>query len=185
MPKESLTSHHCQQLKTLSPSIHKMCFCWNCVTSDKACCIAEGSEKCVECVRSGKSCDLVSLNTTRYHHLKEKHKKFKAELNEAHAEQIQLMKKVQAAQQCLLAKQQRLLQQVKSVEGQQNRMLNNKYQNMEELETEEVSTNLPDMLIDMHFKQLVMSNSFNDLFWFSFASDDGMLEVPSDSSSGS
>ena len=95
--------------------------------SDKACHIVKESEKCVECVRSGKSCDLASLNITRYCCLKEKCRKFKTELNEVHAEQIQLMKKVQTAQQYLLAKQQRLLQQVKSVEGQQNRMLNNEY----------------------------------------------------------
>ena len=95
--------------------------------SDKAYHTAEGLEKCVKCVRSEKSCDLMSLNTARYHHLKEKHKKFKTELNEVHAEQIQLMKKMQTVQQCLLAKQQRLLQQMKSVESQQNRMLNDEY----------------------------------------------------------
>ena len=56
--------------------------------SDKACHVAEGLEKCVECVRSEKSCDLASLDTARYHCLKEKCKKFKAELNKVHAEQI-------------------------------------------------------------------------------------------------
>ena len=56
---------------------------------------------------------------------------------------------------------------------------------MEELKAEKVSTNPSDMLVDMHFKQLVVSNDFDDLFWFSFAFDDGMLEVPSDNSSGS
>ena len=132
--------------------------------SDKACCITEESEKCVECVRSGKSCDLMSLNTARYHHLKEKCRKFKTELNEAHAEQIQLMKKVQTAQQHLLAKQQRLLQQMKSVKSQQNRMLNNEYQNMEELKAEEISANSPDMLVNMCSEHFVVSNSFDDLF---------------------
>ena len=131
---------------------------------NKACHITEGLEKCVECVRSGKSCDLMSLNTVRYHHLKEKHRKFKAEFNEVHAEQIWLMKKAQTVQQCLLAKQQRLLQQVKSVESQQNRMFNNEYQNMKELKAEKVSTNLSDMLIDMHSEQLVVLNDFDDLF---------------------
>ena len=74
------------------------------------------------------------------------------------------MKEVQAAQQCLLAKQQRLLQQVKSVESQQKRMLDDEYQNMKELKDEETSTNPFNVLINMHSEQLVMSNSSDDLF---------------------
>ena len=127
-----------------------MRFCKNCSSSfvPKPCRIAEGSEKCVACVNSGRPCNLASFDTVRWRRLKKKRKRLKTELKKSYA------------------KQQRLLRQIDFVEKKQQVMVDGELRNIEELEHEEALAEglLFDFtfLIDVASEQLVLFVGWED-----------------------
>ena len=87
--------------------------CSHCTRLIKACKVVDESNKCLECVRLSYACDLTLLDIDRYRRLEKQRKKLKAKL---HATIVR--------QQAKVAKQQRLIQQLKFVENEQQTMMN-------------------------------------------------------------
>jgi len=86
---------------TLSPSLsstwnfssRKKDLCWNCAVFDKSCCVNEGFEKCVECVRSGRECDL-AISPTAIKRIHSERLRLKKEAREARAKLSRLEKQL-------------------------------------------------------------------------------------------
>ena len=152
-------------LESLGIGLETMRPCRNCSRASKQCRVGEDSEKCVECVRGGKLCDLAPLDTGRWKRLEEKRRKLKEELREA------------------VAKQQRLLKQIDFVEGEQQGMIEDEFRNIDELEQSE--TSVPDPLIDVMSEQLVLPTLDGSWGSTSLAPFDGTLaqglDIPSNS----
>ena len=172
MPKQRKTSSQRKYnlLESLDIDALAMRPCSHCTRLVKACRIASGSNKCLDCVRLGYACDLAPLDTDRYRRLKEQRKRLKAKL---HATIVR--------QQAKVAKQQRLIQQLKFVENEQQTMMNVELQNIKELGQKERALLSPKLTIDVLSKQVTLSNVFDD---WSFTSFD-FLETSSISSSNS
>ena len=101
-------------LSSLDVAILTMRSCKSCVRYDRWCRLSDDSDKCVKCVRVAISCDLAPLNVAKWKRLEVKRKKLKIELRET------------------CAKQQRLLQQINSLESQQKKMIDAELRNIEE-----------------------------------------------------
>ena len=84
-------------------------------------------------------------------------------------------------QQAKVVKQQRLIQQLKFVENEQQTMMNVELQNIEELSQEERALSPPKLTIDVLSKQVALSNVFDDWSLTSF----DFLETSSAPSSNS
>ena len=172
MLKQRRTSSHRKYslLKSLSIDVLAMRPCSHCTRSIKACKIVDESNKCLECVRLSYVCDLAPLDTNRYRRLEEQRKRLKVEF---HA--------TIARQQAKVVKQQRLIQQLKFVENEQQTMIDAKLQNIEELNQEERAPLSLELTIDVFSKQIALSNAFDDWSLTSF----DFLETSSTSSSNS
>ena len=157
-------------LESLGIDVLAMRPCSHCTRLVKACKVASESNKCFECVRLSYACDLTSLNIDRYRRLEEQRKKLKAKL---HATMVR--------QQAKVVKQQRLIQQLKFVENEQQIMMNVELQNVEELGQKERALLPPKPTIDVLSKQVTLSNVFDDWSLISF----GFLETSSTPSSNS
>ena len=122
--------------------------CHNCSSSPGLCRVGSGSDKCTECVRKGRPCDLAPLDTARWRRLEEQRKKLKAELKEAYA------------------KQQRLLRQIDHLEEEQRVMVEGELSNIAELEQEEAASSaLPpalDPLIDVSSEAIVLPEGWEN-----------------------
>ena len=118
--------------------------CHNCVRLSKSCRVGEGVDKCTECVKVDRSCDLASLDTARWRRLEKQRQKLKSDLRDA------------------IAKQQRLLKQIDFVEKEQRVMMNDELQNLKEIRIEKLVASLSNFLIDVISKQIVFSNALND-----------------------
>ena len=153
MPKQRKTSsqHRYNLLEFLDIDALAMRPCSHCTRLTKACKIASESNKCLECVRLSYACDLIPLDIDRYRRLEEQRKKLKAKL---HATIVR--------QQVEVVKQQRLIQQLKFVENEQQTMVNAELQNIEELSQEERASLSPKSIIDVLFEQVTLSNVFDD-----------------------
>ena len=157
-------------MKSLSIDALAMRPCSHCTRLVKACRIASESNKCLECVRLSYVCDLAPLDTGRYRRLEKQRKKLKVKL---HA--------TIARQQTKVVKQQRLIQQLKFVENEQQTMMNAKLQNIEELSQKKRAPLSSKPIIDVFSKQVTLLNVFDDWSLTSFDS----LETSSTSSSNS
>ena len=144
--------------------------CSHCTRLIKACKVAGGSNKCLECVRLSYACDLAPLDINRYRRLEEQRKKLKAKL---HATIVR--------QQTKVAKQQRLIQQLKFVENEQQTMVDAELQNMKKLNREERALSSPEPTIDVLFEQVALPSMSGDWSLTSF----GFPETSSISSSNS
>ena len=153
MPKQRKTSSQRKYslLKSLSIDALAMRLCSHCARLVKACKVVDESNKCLECVRLSYACDLVPLDIDRYRRLEEHRKKLKAKLHAAIARQ-----------QAKIVKQQRLIQQLKFVENEQQTMMNVELQNVEELSQEERALSSLKLVIDVLLKQVTLSNVFDD-----------------------
>ena len=138
-------------LKSLSIDVLTMRFCSHCTRLMKACKVIDESNKCLECVRLSYVCDLTFLDIDRYRRFEEQRKKLKAKL---HATIVKLQAKV--------VKQQRLIQQLKFVENEQQTMMNVELQNIEELNQKKRASLSSKLIIDVLSKQITLSNVFND-----------------------
>ena len=138
-------------LKSLDIDAFAMRPCSHCTRLIKACKIANESNKCFECVRLNYACDLIPLDIDRYRRLEKQRKKLKTKL---HATIVK--------QQVKVVKQQRLIQQLKFVENEQQTMMNVELQNIEELNQKERAFSLLELVIDVLSKQMILSNVFDD-----------------------
>ena len=144
--KKTSSQRRCNLLKTLGIGSLAMRPCFHCSRLGKACKIVDGSNKCFECIRLDHTCDLAPLDVNRYRRLEEQRKKLKTELRTT------------------IAKQQRLVQQLKFVENEQQTMMNVELQNIEELGQEERASTLSKLIIDILSKQMALPNILDD--WF-------------------
>ena len=118
--------------------------CFHCSRLRKACKIVDDSNKCLEYIRLDYTCDLTPFDISRYRRLEEQRKKLKAKLH------------------ATIAKQQRLIRQLKFVENEQQTMMNAKLQNIEKLNRKERVSSLLEPFIDILSKQVTLSNISND-----------------------
>ena len=153
MPKQRRTSSQRRYnlLKFLDIDALAMRPCSHCTRLMKACKVASESNKCLECVRLSYACDLIPLDIGRYRRLEEQRKKLKAKL---HATIVR--------QQAKVVKQQRLIQQLKFVENEQQTMMNVELQNIKELNQKERALSSSKFIIDVLSKQVTLSNVFDD-----------------------
>ena len=171
MPKvvKSSTNRRLDFIRSLGLSTLAMRPCQGCVNAQRPCRVASGSSKCIECIRSARTCDLAAFDSQRYKRLDRKRKELKRQLLEQ------------------IAKQQRLLKEIDHIEDIQQGMVNQEIENIDELEREEQAevSGLPDALIDVSSEQVVFSDGFDDLLWTSLAPDGGTLAGVSGNSQGS
>ena len=136
------TQRRRKELNFLKINVYTMRFCHNCSSSSNLCRIDSDSNKCTECVRKGRSCDLTPLNTARWRRLKEQRKKLKAELKEAYA------------------KQQRLLRQIDHLKEEQRMMMKSELNNIAELKQKKATfftfLSVFDFFIDVFFEAIVL-----------------------------
>ena len=144
--RKTSSQRKCNLLKALDIDALAMRSCSHCSRLEKTCRIVDDSNKCLECIRLDYTCDLAPLDIYRYRRLKEQRKKLKAKLH------------------ATIAKQQRLIRQLKFVENEQQTMMNAKLQNIEELNQEERALALLKSFIDILSKQMILSNISSD--WF-------------------
>ena len=111
----SSTDRRNNLFSTLNVEISIMRLCKNCANENKWCRLTEEFEKCVECVESTVSYDLIPFNVFKWRRLKNQRRKLKTKLREA------------------CAKQQRLLHQIDSLKNKQKKMIDAELQNIEEL----------------------------------------------------
>ena len=157
-------------LKSLSIDVFAMRPCFHCTRLIKACKVVDESNKCLECVRLNYACDLTPLDIDRYRRLEEQRKRLNTKL-----------RATIARQQAKVAKQQRLIQQLKFIENEQQTMMNVELQNIEELSQEERDSLSSKFIIDVFSKQIILSNVFDDWSLTSF----DFFETSSTSSSNS
>ena len=148
MPKvKSLSQRRSQLLSLLGRGSLAMRSCKTYLSSGNPYRVAAGSEKCIECIRLTKHCDLASLDAARFRRLQSQREKLRQEYKELYAKQQEL-----------LAKQQRLLRQLDFVESEQNKMVDSELRNINGLEKEE-GTNVPKPLFDMPSEQIIFPDS--------------------------
>jgi hypothetical protein len=67
--------------------------CRNCATSNKACCVGDDFEKCVECVRSNRDCDL-AISPASIKRIHGERMRLKKEVRETRAKLSRLKKQL-------------------------------------------------------------------------------------------
>ena len=146
MPKQKKTSsqRRCNLLEALDIGVLAMRPCFHCSHLGKACKIVDDLNKCLECVRLDYTCDLAPFDINRYRRLEEQRKKLKAKLH------------------ATIAKQHRLIQQLKFVEIEQQTMMNVELRNIEELNQKERVPSSSKFIIDILSKQVILSNISSD-----------------------
>ena len=156
--KVSFYQRHLIQVAELGIPYIAMRSCHQCVRLSKQCRVAEGSDKCVECLRGGCPCDLAPLDTARWRRLEKQRQKLKEELREANA------------------KQQRLLRQLDYLEEEQQTMVDGELKNLEEMAPPSsfADSSLLSPLIDVASKQVVFPNTMGEWSFTSLVPFDGI-----------
>ena len=142
--RKTSSQRKCNLLESLDIDALAMRSCSHCSRLRKACRIVDDFDKCLECIRLDYICDLASLDINRYRRLEAQRKKLKAKLH------------------ATIAKQQRLIRQLKFVENEQQTMMNAKLQNIEGLNQEERVPSSLKLIIDILSKQVTLSNISSD-----------------------
>lgn len=139
-----------------------MRFCHNCSSFFDLCKIDFDSNKCIECVRKKRFCNLIFLNIVRWRRLKKQRKKFKTELKKAYA------------------KQQRLFRQINHLKKKQRMIIKNELSNIVELKQKKAAFfALPpalDPLIDVSFEAIVLSENWKNWRLSFFVSAGSLLK---------
>lgn len=121
--------------------------CRNCAMSGKAYCVGNDSEKCVECVRSGRGCDLAISP---------------ASIKRIHGERMRLKKEVREAR----AKLSRLEKQLDFLEDKEEEMIVTEWKNIGDLEMDEAHSTesvakTPELLFDVSSEQFQLPTDWN------------------------
>ena len=152
MSKTFSTFRRQHVLNILDKNSMMMRFCENCIHFKKSCRMNDEFEKCIECVKTSRPCNLISLNIRKYKKLNAKHKMLKETLRQ------------------LYEKSSRILCELNEIEKKQQKIMNNKIQNFENIQLNTVFLIISDFLIDLAFEQIVLNNLivseeyFNSLF---------------------
>ncbi len=137
--------------------------CNHCFNRFVKCRVDTDFDRCVECVRLDRKCDLI-VSETEWERVRKKRARLRAELSET------------------LTKAARLQKQQELIESCWENMMRRKFKNIEELEKNErrwtVESSINDLLLNVDFEQLEISSDFNWLSSF-FAE---IVEEASDSS---
>lgn len=104
---------------SLATSMHP---CKNCARSQVSCRVDEGSEKCVACVSSGRTCDL-AISPVTIRRIQNERKRIRDEV-----------RKARAAAKAAVAKVDR---QLEALENQEEELVSTEWQNIAELEADE------------------------------------------------
>ena len=96
--------------------------CLRCSQTSALCRVIEGNDKCLECIRSARPCDLAPIDIARWRRLEEQRRQLKDELEQS------------------IAKQSRLLNQINQIESTQQNMVETELRNIEALEKAEEQT---------------------------------------------
>ena len=118
-------------LKTSGVGREVMRPCKNCAAGNRPCKVGESSDKCLECVRLGRKCDL-SFSPAEYRRLKEKRDEARKAWKQACAEAAAANAKVL-----------HLAQQYEQLEAREQEMVENEWRNIAELEEEEHLNEFP------------------------------------------
>ena len=129
-------------LDSIGPTAAAMRPCKNCVSRGLSCLVGEGSEKCTECIRSQRTCDLAISPVT---------------LKRIHNERVRMKKEVREARirlQNEMARVQRLEKQLEFLENQEEELVVSEWRNIHDLEEQEqqpapVNPSVPDLLFDV------------------------------------
>ncbi len=140
-----------------------MRLCNHCFNRSVKCRVDTDFDRCVECVRLGRKCDLI-VSETEWERVCKKRARLRAELSET------------------LTKAARLQKQQELIESRWENMMRRKFKNIEELEKNEhhrmIESSINDLLLNVDFEQLEISSDFDWLSSF-FAE---IVEEASDSS---
>ena len=96
MSKPNSTARRRLKLESLGQGIAAMRPCKNCSKASRRYYIGKGSDKYVNCIRLGESCDLAPINHSRWRRLERKRKRLRTELREARAKLLRLEQQVES-----------------------------------------------------------------------------------------
>ena len=120
--------------------------CKNCSDRSIECRVGRGSERCLECVRLGRKCDL-SISDAEWERVRKERARLSAELQETYAKAARLQK------------QQEL------VESRWEEMVRREFQNIEELEEDErrqaAESSIDNLLLNVGSEQLEVPPDFD------------------------
>ncbi len=140
-----------------------MRLCNHCFNRSVKCRVDIDFDRCVECVRLDRKCDLI-VSETEWERVRKKRARLRAELSET------------------LTKAARLQKQQELIESRWENMMRRKFKNIEELEKNErhrtIESSINDLLLNVDFEQLEIPSDFDWLSSF-FAE---IVEEASDSS---
>ena len=112
--------------------------CKNCSRARVSCRIDDGSEKCVECVSAGRTCDL-AISPATIKRIQRERRRIRDEV-----------RKARAAAKTAIAKVDRLERQLEALKNQEEELMSTEWQNIAELEADEQAT-ATDPLFDFPF----------------------------------
>jgi len=150
-----------KKLRSNNSSVMRLCN--HCFNRFVKCCVDTDFDRCVECVRLDRKCDLI-VSETKWERIRKKRAHLRAELSET------------------LTKAARLQKQQELIESRWENMMRRKFKNIEELEKNErrqtTESSINDLLLNVDFEQLEIPSDFDWLSNF-FAE---IVEEASDSS---
>ena len=115
----SIARRRQSRMATLGAGIPSGRFCIRCTYTSVSCRISEGFNKCLECIRKTKPCDLAPVDIAQWRRLEGQRRQLKEELEQS------------------IAKQSRLLNQINQIKSTQQAMVETELCNIEILEREE------------------------------------------------
>ena len=156
---KSSTLRRRAQLENSGPGRIVMRPCNHCIRLEKECRVGNDSDRCLECVRAGRKCDL-AFSVVEWKRVKEERDRVLRELLEAHKR----MQAVQEQMQAATAKATRLQTQFEFLEKKEQTMVEREYRNIAELEEEEKQSSEPtldDLLFDVSSEQIEVPPGFD------------------------
>ena len=137
---------------TIVPSFLAMRFCKNCSHARVFCRIGDGSEKCVECVSTGRTCDLV-ISPTIIKRIQRERRRIRDEV-----------RKARAAAKTTIVEMNRLKRQLEALKDQEEELISTEWQNIVELKADEQAVAIVsflDLFFDVAFEQFQLLVDFD------------------------
>ena len=145
--------------------------CNNCSRLNKECRVGNESDRCVECVRLNRKCDL-SFSAVEWKRVKSERDRVYQELLDSHrkvSEANSAIIEASRLQQEAVAKATRLQTQFQFLESKEQKMIENEFRNIAELEEDERKSSEPtldDLLFDVSSEQVEIPPVFD---WMDFS----------------
>lgn len=166
--RHRLPAEYRRRLLVNSFNVDPMRVCRNCENahSPEKCKVGGSSDRCIECARKGRSCDLAPFSPARWARIREQKEAKKKMADEA------------------LARFMRYNKEVTALEKQEREMVEGELKNIEEVEVDEQSVipNFDDFLFDVSSEQVEVPADFD---WGGLVDAGGIVAEGSGSSQGS